>query len=73
MKNQRWGRRLDKWRGIERVEENLAPYEEALLEINRLGEDFARKTDGQLRKTGADTASFGSQGGSWVRQNLQRL
>jgi len=30
-------------------------------------------TDGQLRKTGANTASFGVQGGSWVRQNFQRL
>jgi len=46
-------RRLEKWRGIERVEENLAPYEEALREINRLGEDFARKTDDQLREIAA--------------------
>jgi DNA helicase-2/ATP-dependent DNA helicase PcrA len=30
-------------------------------------------TDSQLRKTGAETASFGSQGGSWVRQNTRRL
>jgi DNA helicase II / ATP-dependent DNA helicase PcrA len=30
-------------------------------------------TDGQLRKTGAETASFGNQGGGWVRQNTQRL
>jgi DNA helicase-2/ATP-dependent DNA helicase PcrA len=30
-------------------------------------------TDGQLRKTGVQTASFGNQGGSWVRQNTQRL
>jgi DNA helicase-2/ATP-dependent DNA helicase PcrA len=30
-------------------------------------------TDGQLRKTAADTASFGNQGGSWVRQNVPRL
>jgi DNA helicase-2/ATP-dependent DNA helicase PcrA len=30
-------------------------------------------TDGQLRKTGAQTASFGNQGGGWVRQNTQRL
>lgn len=30
-------------------------------------------TDGQLRKTGAQTASFGNQGGSWVRQNTPRL
>ena len=30
-------------------------------------------TDGQLRKTGAQTASFGSQGGGWVRQNTPRL
>ncbi len=30
-------------------------------------------TDSHLRKTGANTASFGSQGGAWVRQNVQRL
>lgn len=30
-------------------------------------------TDGQLRKTGAQTASFGNQGGGWVRQNTPRL
>lgn len=30
-------------------------------------------TDGQLRKTGAQTASFGNQGGSWLRQNTPRL
>jgi DNA helicase II / ATP-dependent DNA helicase PcrA len=30
-------------------------------------------TDNQLRKTGAQTASFGNQGGGWVRQNTQRL
>jgi DNA helicase-2/ATP-dependent DNA helicase PcrA len=29
--------------------------------------------DGQLRKTGVETASFGNQGGSWVRQNIPRL
>ncbi|HEU0174452.1 MAG TPA: accessory Sec system translocase SecA2 [Blastocatellia bacterium] len=50
MKNQRWMRRLDKLRGVERVEEDLGPYEEALYEINRRGEDFARKTDDQLRE-----------------------
>lgn len=30
-------------------------------------------TDGQLRKTGAETASFGGHGGGWVRQHIQRL
>jgi DNA helicase-2/ATP-dependent DNA helicase PcrA len=30
-------------------------------------------TDGQLRHGGGQTASFGSQGGSWVRQNVPRL
>jgi len=30
-------------------------------------------TDGQLQKTGLETASFGAQGGTWVRQNVQRL
>ncbi len=49
----RWMRRLEKWRGVGLVEENLAPYEEALQEINRRGEDFARKTDGQLREVAA--------------------
>jgi preprotein translocase subunit SecA len=53
MKNQRWMRRLERWRGIERVEEDLAPYEEALREINRLGEDLARKTGDQLREAAA--------------------
>jgi preprotein translocase subunit SecA len=53
MTTRRWMRRLEKWRGIERIEENLAPYEEALREINRLGEDFARKTDDQLREIAA--------------------
>src|SRR5215510_6615242 len=53
MKTGRWMRRLEKWRGVERVEENLAPYEETLQEINRRGEDFARKTDDQLREVAA--------------------
>src|SRR5262245_8463103 len=53
MKTKRWMRRLEKWRGVELVEENLAPYEEALQEINRRGEDFARKTDDQLREVAA--------------------
>jgi DNA helicase-2/ATP-dependent DNA helicase PcrA len=30
-------------------------------------------SDSQLRKTGAQTASFGNNGGPWVRQNVQRL
>jgi DNA helicase-2/ATP-dependent DNA helicase PcrA len=30
-------------------------------------------TDNNLRKTGQQTASFGDQGGSWVRQNIPRL
>ena len=30
-------------------------------------------SDSQLRKTGAQTASFGNSGGPWVRQNVQRL
>lgn len=30
-------------------------------------------TDGQLRKRGNETASFGNQGGAWVRQNVPRL
>jgi DNA helicase-2/ATP-dependent DNA helicase PcrA len=30
-------------------------------------------TDGQLRNGGGQTASFGYQGGSWVRQNVPRL
>jgi preprotein translocase subunit SecA len=53
MNSGRWTRRLEKWRGIEWVEENLAPYEEALREINRRGEDFGRKTDDQLREVAA--------------------
>jgi preprotein translocase subunit SecA len=53
MTTRRWMRRLEKWRGVERVEENLAPYEEALQEINRRGEDFAPKTDDQLREVAA--------------------
>src|SRR5215475_4575844 len=53
MKTRRWLRRLEKWRGVELVEENLAPYEEALREINRRGEDFALKTDDQLREVAA--------------------
>ena len=30
-------------------------------------------TDGQLRKQATQTASFGGQGGGWVRQNVPRL
>lgn len=30
-------------------------------------------TDSQLRKSGSQTASFGNQGGAWVRQNIPRL
>jgi preprotein translocase subunit SecA len=41
---------MEKWRGVEWIEENLASYEEALREINRRGEDFARKTEDQLRE-----------------------
>ncbi|MBO0859782.1 MAG: accessory Sec system translocase SecA2 [Chloracidobacterium sp.] len=48
MKSSSWSRRLEKWRGIELVEGNLAPYEWALREINRREEEFARKTDDQL-------------------------
>jgi len=50
MKTMRWMRRLEKWRGIEWVEEDLAPYEQALREINRQGENLARKKDEQLRE-----------------------
>jgi len=46
-------RRLKKWRGVERVEEDLAPYEQALREINRQGEDLARKKDERLREIAA--------------------
>src|SRR5262249_21340924 len=53
MKSRRWARRLGKWRGIEHIEEDLAPYEDALREINHRGEDFARKTDDQLREAAA--------------------
>src|SRR5262245_13591515 len=53
MKNQRWMRRLENWRGIERIEEDLTPYEEELREINRRGEDLARTTDDQLREVAA--------------------
>lgn len=30
-------------------------------------------TDGQLRKTGAESAAFGNQGGAWLRYNFTRL
>ena len=30
-------------------------------------------SDSQLRKPATKTASFGGQGGGWVRQNVQRL
>ena len=30
-------------------------------------------SDGQLRKTGGQTASFGGEGGDWVNQNVLRL
>ncbi|HKQ74299.1 MAG TPA: accessory Sec system translocase SecA2 [Blastocatellia bacterium] len=53
MTTMRWMRRLEKWRGIEHIEENLAPYEEALREIKRQGEAFARKTDERLREIAA--------------------
>lgn len=53
MATNRWMRRLEKWRGNEQVEDNLAPYEGALREIDRWGEDFAGKTDDQLRELAA--------------------
>ncbi|MGH9937097.1 MAG: accessory Sec system translocase SecA2, partial [Blastocatellia bacterium] len=53
MKTVRWMRRLEEWRGLERVEEDLTPYEQALREINRQGEDFARKKNEQLREIAA--------------------
>jgi preprotein translocase subunit SecA len=53
MKTNQWKRRLEKWRGVEQVEDNLAPYEEALREINLRGEEFARKSDDQLREVAA--------------------
>src|SRR5215831_10392553 len=64
METRRWMRRLEKWRGVELVEENLAPYEEALHEINRRGEDFARKTDDQLREAGASLRERSRRGAS---------
>jgi preprotein translocase subunit SecA len=64
MNTRRWMRRLEKWRGVERVEESLAPYEEALWEINRLGEGFARKNDGQLREIAASLRERARGGGS---------
>src|SRR5262245_4931775 len=64
MKTKRWMRRLEKWRGVELVEENLAPYEEALQEINRRGEDFARKTDDQLREVAASLRERSRRGAS---------
>ncbi|MGH9753209.1 MAG: accessory Sec system translocase SecA2 [Blastocatellia bacterium] len=64
MNNRQWMRRLEKWRGIERIEENLAPYEEALREINRRGEDFARKTDEQLREVAAAMRERARRGAS---------
>jgi preprotein translocase subunit SecA len=64
MKTKRWMRRLEKWRGVERVEDNLAPYEEALQEINRRGEDFARKTDDQLREVAASLRERSRRGAS---------
>jgi preprotein translocase subunit SecA len=57
-------RRLERWRGVERVEENLAPYEEALREINRLGEDSARKTDERLREVAASMRERARRGAS---------
>jgi preprotein translocase subunit SecA len=64
MKTKRWMRRLEKWRGVELVEENLAPYEEALQEINRRGEDFSRKTDDQLREAAASLRESSRRGAS---------
>ncbi len=63
MKSRRWMRRLEKWRGVERVEEDLAPYEQALREINRQGEGFARKNDEQLREIAVSLRKR-SQGGA---------
>src|SRR5262245_26982354 len=48
MKTGRWARRMEKWRGVEWIEENLDSCEEALREINRRGVDLARKKDDQL-------------------------
>src|SRR5262249_728997 len=64
METRRWMRRLEKWRGVELVEENLALYEEALREINRRGEDFARKTDDQLREAAASLRERSRRGAS---------
>ncbi|HZF38643.1 MAG TPA: accessory Sec system translocase SecA2, partial [Blastocatellia bacterium] len=64
MKNRRWMRRLEKWRGVERVEEDLAPYEEALREINRRGEEFTRKKDDQLREVAASMRERARRGES---------
>src|SRR5215467_4954888 len=62
MKSRSWSRRLEKWRGIEWVEENLAPYEEALRGINRRGDDFAGKRDDQLRESAALLRASASRG-----------
>jgi preprotein translocase subunit SecA len=62
MKSGRWARRIEKWRGVEWVEQNLAPYEETLREINRRGEDFARKKDDQLREAAASARERARRG-----------
>jgi preprotein translocase subunit SecA len=65
MKTRRWMRRLERWRGVEQVEESLAPYEEALREINRRGEEFARKKDEQLRESASSLRERARGGASF--------
>jgi preprotein translocase subunit SecA len=45
-----WMRRLQKWRGDESIEDDLAPYLALLQEINRRGEYLAGEPDGRLQE-----------------------
>ncbi len=64
MNKGRWARRLEKWRGIEHIEENQAPYEEAAREINRQGEGLSSKKDEELRKLAASLRERARSGAS---------
>jgi preprotein translocase subunit SecA len=48
-----WMRRLQKWRGNESIEDDLAPYRAFLQEINHRGEGLAGETDGRLQEIAA--------------------
>jgi len=62
MSTKQWSQRLQKWRGTESIEEDLAPYRLVLEEINRRGESLTAETDGRLQEIAASLKERAPEG-----------